>query len=513
MWLAFGCLTAPDAGAADRELKASVVRADVACQTGWDAAAVGKTLYFTGTDGTTGCELWKSDGTAAGTRAVKDVNLGAASSDIQQMTTVGNLVFFTAEDEYHGRELWRTDGTGAGTRLVKDITPDEGDGTSFRHLFNYKGTLDFFVAGRTDYDESELWSSSGSEAGTVVVKPHIPADSFWRWPDPARVGDDVYFTTYNPSALWKTRGSAGTTVKVKGFDVDDSPDQLVSSGGKLFFNKAVSDESAEELWVSEGTAANTKVVKDIRVGSNGSYPKLITPLNGAVYFTADDAAHGREVWRSDGTKAGTSLLKDVTASAGSSNILDVAVAHNRVYFSVVAVSDQGGGIWKSDGTTAGTSRFIAATSGFGAYTPAGLYTIGSFLTLGNGESYTDGTGFVGDIVSARANTFLDMRLVVSAGSVPYLPEAGAEYGKSDLVKLAEAEVKTPDGPKPPGGDKAPVSHKGKKCRNLRAALGKAKRQAKKAKRAGKRRRARAKKKKASKIRKRIKGKKCPGVKR
>jgi ELWxxDGT repeat protein len=37
-------------------------------------------------------------------------------------------LYFQAGDGTHGRELWRTDGTTAGTALVKDINPGAGDG-------------------------------------------------------------------------------------------------------------------------------------------------------------------------------------------------------------------------------------------------------------------------------------------------------------------------------------------------------------------------------------------------
>ena len=39
----------------------------------------------------------------------------------------GGTLYFTADDGGSGVELWRSDGTGAGTRLVKDINPGEGD--------------------------------------------------------------------------------------------------------------------------------------------------------------------------------------------------------------------------------------------------------------------------------------------------------------------------------------------------------------------------------------------------
>jgi ELWxxDGT repeat protein len=41
---------------------------------------------------------------------------------------VGGKLFFTAGDGVHGRELWTSDGTEAGTVLVKDIKPGKRTG-------------------------------------------------------------------------------------------------------------------------------------------------------------------------------------------------------------------------------------------------------------------------------------------------------------------------------------------------------------------------------------------------
>ena len=41
----------------------------------------------------------------------------------RSLTVVGSTVFFTATDATHGTELWKTDGTAAGTALVKDVYP------------------------------------------------------------------------------------------------------------------------------------------------------------------------------------------------------------------------------------------------------------------------------------------------------------------------------------------------------------------------------------------------------
>jgi ELWxxDGT repeat protein len=70
-----------------------------------------------------GDELWFSDGTAAGTRLVRDIRPGAIGSGIQQIAVLGGIAYFAADDGSYGMELWRSDGTQAGTRLVVDLHP------------------------------------------------------------------------------------------------------------------------------------------------------------------------------------------------------------------------------------------------------------------------------------------------------------------------------------------------------------------------------------------------------
>jgi ELWxxDGT repeat protein len=94
---------------------------------------------------------------------VKNIN-GASSGSPSMLTNVGGTVFFTASDLFTtGRELWKSDGTDAGTVLVKDITPGPVS-TDIASLTAVGNTL-FFL---TDSNKS-LWKSSGSAAGTVLV--------------------------------------------------------------------------------------------------------------------------------------------------------------------------------------------------------------------------------------------------------------------------------------------------------------------------------------------------------
>ena len=67
-------------------------------------------------------ELWKSDGTDAGTVRVKRFTyLNNSFPAIESLTAVGDKLFFVVSGINSWRELWVTDGTEAGTKLVKDI--------------------------------------------------------------------------------------------------------------------------------------------------------------------------------------------------------------------------------------------------------------------------------------------------------------------------------------------------------------------------------------------------------
>ena len=113
-------------------------------------------IDFHGPVGTQGYGLWRSDGTRAGTRIVKDINAGDDSLPCC-LTDYDGMLLFAASDGVHGDELWRSNGTEAGTTMVKDINP--GSGSSFPGGFtDFDGSLYFAADDGTHGDE--LWKAT-----------------------------------------------------------------------------------------------------------------------------------------------------------------------------------------------------------------------------------------------------------------------------------------------------------------------------------------------------------------
>src|SRR5262249_26547752 len=92
--------------------------------------ALGNTVYFAADSGQS-LALWKSNGTDAGTALVQEINWPPAGLHdpstyspplSAQMRDAGGKLFFPADDGAHGVELWTSDGSAGGTRLVKDLS-------------------------------------------------------------------------------------------------------------------------------------------------------------------------------------------------------------------------------------------------------------------------------------------------------------------------------------------------------------------------------------------------------
>lgn len=300
---------------------------------------------------------------------VEDIRPGStgsflAYSDSSQLNFVGNTLFFGANDGTHGEELWRSDGTAAGTSLVKDICPGTHGGRAWPSLA-VGGHL--YFAAHNSSSGVELWKSDGTAAGTAMVRD-LYSSGEGSFPRPLlAVGNLLYFVAnaelLGPQ-LWRTDGTSAGTIMVAHFDRTQGSKSISSTkaiGGICYFT--AQSGKARELWRSDGTAAGTKLVKSIPSQATYHGSLFLTVAGNNLYFIANHVTHGTELWRSDGTEAGTTIVKDIAPGTGNgADGTGLTVAGDLLYFTASPSGDPSDlSLWRSDGTEAGTRPLLAVS--------------------------------------------------------------------------------------------------------------------------------------------------------
>jgi ELWxxDGT repeat protein len=242
-------------------------------------------------------ELWRSDGTDAGTTRVKET---AQLSRPQGLTELNGRLYFAAYSEPLDQNvLWRSDGTDEGTTWVRSAVsgaPVAGP-VRFATFVDYNRLVaiddTLFIA----WDG--LWKSDGTDEGTVVVRDDIGVGF------PTNGDGRLFFvhggsTPGKPHELWTSDGTPEGTVRLKAFAALHSGVGVASwhraaCHGGLYFS-ADDGEHGRELWFSDGTEAGTRLVRDIGEYWVGSDPVHLTRVGDKLYFSAYEAAHGYELW-------------------------------------------------------------------------------------------------------------------------------------------------------------------------------------------------------------------------
>ncbi len=265
-------------------------------------------------------DLWSTNGTAASTHEVAVIDSGSANTDIGDPTDVNGTLYFTVNatvstgtpPSFPGPtyELWKSDGTQAGTVLVQTgAVFDAVTGmTSFRNEL-------FFLT------QTALEASDPATGSTATVRPSLGLTAgFYGM---VTLGGRLAFVAGNE--VWVTDGSpAGTTMVTNTALVSStsSPESLTSVNGQFEFAAVDATTGLMALFRSDGTTAGTAVVHDFTPAAGSTIQiSQITPVGAGAYFLVDQSntttsQSSTALWWTDGTSALPVPGADFTGAPG-----------------------------------------------------------------------------------------------------------------------------------------------------------------------------------------------------
>jgi ELWxxDGT repeat protein len=288
------------------------------------------------------------------------------SARLWSIATNKGRTFFALDDMLYGQELWTTDGTAEGTRLVKDIAPGNPSSKA-NNLYPFKNGVLFDAM--LDTQHWPVFFSDGTAEGTIQLTAGDQRDG------ESRIGQGA--CTSDGTRAWFTANFG--RVHERGYEISGTTTDLVMTDGTRAGTKRIPGTTGvttaqyhdgHVYMVLNGGTENTWLAK---MSANGDTPvklrkfphapKALCVALGRLFFVASDGLHGDELWVTDGTADGTRMLKDLNGTQmGSIGHFDPVEHNGRIYFNgydadgfkYLACSDG-----TEDGTMAVSSPLIA----------------------------------------------------------------------------------------------------------------------------------------------------------
>jgi ELWxxDGT repeat protein len=319
-------------------------------------------LYFFGTNDPKYVNklMFTADGSAAGVTVVKQIDSVKQYPSLRHLTVLNNLLIF---DNYN--QLWKSDGTTAGTSSLADILTGSSNYVVLNNKVYFAGDIT-----NSNPIKDQLWQTDGTTSGTTLVKTINPSGGA-KIRDMFVSGGKIYFCASDgikTSQLWVSDGTAaGTTLlKVINSTGTADPSNFFDYNGKVYFN-ATDGVNGYQLWVTDGTTAGTLKITNINApGFIGFNPGKFTLFDSKIFFMGLEPGSFYQLWSTDGTTAGTKKVKtDYTERNGvrGFNPISMAVHNNKLYLTGYDSLTKFDQLWECDGTTAGTTRITNNRSG------------------------------------------------------------------------------------------------------------------------------------------------------
>jgi ELWxxDGT repeat protein len=277
--------------------------------------------------GKNGQELFVVKSTGKTTHAtptlVKDIYAGTGGSYPSYTCRLGNYVYFGASNGTtagnNGNELWRTDGTPAGTTLVKDIYA--GTSSSYpRYLEVQNGTLYFACNDGTN--GYELWKSTGTAASTVMAFQYTSFDlspyyltaigsrKLFMAANVSTYGTEMSFTdtTKAPNlSFWNIHGTGSSSP----YNYTNGKYRYAQDSGRVYFRAYSNNVYDYRLWTINSSHTGAPM--------------------GVSHVIGDDQGGTAKLSATDCVMGGNMIVKGTTGVANPLNVLMFGVPYEVPY--------------------------------------------------------------------------------------------------------------------------------------------------------------------------------------
>ena len=262
-------------------------------------------MYFLARDDPYTFQLWRTDGTPAGTQMVKGITSepNNTGGDGLSIASDGSNIYFALWDIPEQKwKTWRSDGTADGTVKIQNSTGDD----MISSFVTINGKVIFAYASYDGYGSTTFERTTAD--GNLEVFAQLPTNMF---ADYTRFNTFIFFDGYiyfgsDPDAsgapLYRTDGETIQEILPDGLGgTFNRIEDFAVLGNRLFFSGT--SGSTTGLWSLSAGSITPDLVKNLT-----ALPTSIVSLTDRLIFHLPGGANGDELWVSDGSTDGTTPL-------------------------------------------------------------------------------------------------------------------------------------------------------------------------------------------------------------
>ncbi len=339
-------------------------------------------LYFGANDGISGHELWVTDGKEENTKLLKNIYTNIKIGSNPRGFTVFNneIYFFAADSSTNGyQDIWKTDGTEAGTIKVYNANTTKGnllvanqtlyytqgtklfkvntDSKSLTEIniddyyslseFNVFDDEIYFISHTNYRSNIRLYKLDKYEQLTLLKEYNQPQygdidiDNFTYFNSEVYYSIRTDFNSYSDTdVLWKTDGTAANTKPIKSFGWDrhfsgSYISNFITYKNRLYFNGG--SKNRFKMWVTDGTESGT--LEFLQQQVNNSLKMFV--YNNLLFYQSSS-----NLYQTDGIS--NAIIKNndaIIASKLSDDQFNLKVGHNTIYFEGATYNDSKKGLF------------------------------------------------------------------------------------------------------------------------------------------------------------------------